>query len=188
MEKTLFIVFDGRYVKIVEKNVNEIIELNPQIKIICSLCVKINRIEQTINYVKKTFKNYEKLSNSRNDDMAKNAGWFLIEKNDIIKIIDKEFSDIKKEKNTIKFNKTIKNPHILHNHIKKNFGKLFAEKRRKLKISSEALGNLLGLDGNTIRNWECGKTFIRDLSLIIDIYDKTGIDVIELLKKSVGRN
>lgn len=77
------------------------------------------------------------------------------------------------------------NPKIINKRIQKNFGKLFKSERKKLDIKVKTMAKNLGIDENTIRNWECGKTFIRDLSLLLEIRNKTGIDIIKILDTAI---
>lgn len=195
LEIPVIVVLDGQFAKVTEKPFETFLENNPKpLKILFHAAVK----QDDISIIKKKIENVllpcSQKPKTRDEKAALSAGWFILKKDgpkNFLKLIkqDKLLSSLQKQKIPetsirIRYERN-DDPDVLNSRIRKLFGKLFSEKRRELGISSEALGTMLGLDGNTIRNWECGKSFIRDLSLFVDIYDKTGIDLIELLNEAV---
>lgn len=195
VEMPIIVVLDCQFARVTEKPFEYFLEKNPRpLKILFHTTVKQEDVPLVIKKIEKVLSPCSQKPKNRDEKAAVNAGWFVLKKDGTKKFLklikeDKMLSSIQKQKIPetpirIRYERN-DNPDVINNRIRKLFGKLFSEKRRELGISSEALGTMLGLDGNTIRNWECGKSFIRDLSLFVDIYDKTGIDLIKLLNESI---
>lgn len=69
--------------------------------------------------------------------------------------------------------------------IKMEFGKLFRIHRLKEKVAIDHLSKMIGVSTRTIMNWESGKTFIEDLSLICAIEKVMNASVPRLLEMAV---
>jgi DNA-binding XRE family transcriptional regulator len=96
---------------------------------------------------------------------------------------DEESNDIYKplQTNNLELNT------IRSSNIKKEFGKMFKKLRKSKKITQEELAESLSIERTTVVNWETGKSFITDLSLIVDIHKITGIYIVEVLDMAVRK-
>ena len=55
--------------------------------------------------------------------------------------------------------------------VKKEFGLLFMQARRRAGLSRRDLSLKIGISQTTIKNWEAGRTFVEDLGLV-DILER----------------
>jgi len=69
--------------------------------------------------------------------------------------------------------------------IKAEFGKLLYRNRKAKSLSREIVADELGISTRTLANWEKGKTFIEDLSIIDDMDKNYDINIPTLLQQAI---
>ncbi len=74
---------------------------------------------------------------------------------------------------------------VMSSTIRKEFGKILKKERIKIGMTREKLAGCLDIDPGTILSWEMGRSFIKDLSLIIDLQIVSEIYIPNILDEAV---